>query len=92
MRRHLNFLGRDAGARREECAPDLERPRPLSLRERQVLSLSAFGYSNKHIAYALGLACSTVSSHVASGMRRLRVSTRAQLSDVMFPWLETKDQ
>jgi DNA-binding CsgD family transcriptional regulator len=51
----------------------------LSARERQVVANAALGRSNKEIAYALGLAHSTVRVLLARAARKLRVSTRAEL-------------
>ncbi len=67
-------------ARRND--PSIRAPSCLSMRERQVLAYSALGFSNKHIAYALGLAHSTVSTHLRAGMRRLGIHNRAALVDV----------
>ena len=60
----------------------LRLPRPLSARERQVLAFAALGYSNKQIAYTLGLAPSTISSHLRTGMRRVGVRDIGALADV----------
>lgn len=68
-------------ARRND--PDVAAPRELSRRERQVLAYAALGYSNKHIAYTLGLAPSTVSSHLCNAMRRVGASS---LSSVAAVW------
>lgn len=58
-------------------------PNPvLSLRERQVAAYVALGYPNKHIAYALGLAESTVSTHLRGAMRKLRLSSTAELAQL----------
>lgn len=62
--------------------PKLTIPRPVSARERQVLAFAAIGYSNKQIAYALGLAASTVSSHLQSALRRLGVRELSTLASV----------
>ena len=51
----------------------------LSLRERQVGSLAAGGYSNKLIAYELGLAHSTVRVLLARAAVKLGARTRAEL-------------
>lgn len=67
-------------ARRND--PELASPRSLSQRERQILAYAALGHPNKYIAYALGIAPSTVSSHLMSGMRRLRLRSRAELARV----------
>ena len=57
----------------------LRDPVALTERERAVVVLAASACSNKQIAYELGLMPSTVASHLASGMRKLRVRTRAEL-------------
>lgn len=70
-------------ARRND--PELAEPRSLSHRERQVLAYAALGYANKHIAYTLGLAPSTVSSHLRTAMRRVGAPSRAALADFWLP-------
>lgn len=55
----------------------------LALRERQVAAYAAFGYSLKHIGYELGLAPTTVSTHLKSALRKLRITSRAELAAVM---------
>lgn len=68
-------------ARRND--PILSRPRALSDRQRQVAAYAALGHTNKRIAYALGLAPSTVSTHLRTAMERLGVRTTAQLRDLL---------
>ena len=51
----------------------------LTGREREVLRLLAFGYSNKEIAAELSISVKTVETHRASGMARLGVTNRAAL-------------
>lgn len=68
-------------ARRND--PQLSAPSLLSARERQVAAYAALGYSNKLIAYTLGLAPSTVSSHLRRAMRSLRCGT---LSELVRAW------
>ncbi|MGO9930637.1 MAG: LuxR C-terminal-related transcriptional regulator [Steroidobacteraceae bacterium] len=51
---------------------------PLSRRERSILHMIALGMSNKRIAQSLGIAPSTVKSHVKSIFVKLRTRTRAQ--------------
>jgi len=51
----------------------------LSARERQVLANAALGRSNKEIAYALGLAPSTVRVLLTRAARKLGASSRAEL-------------
>ena len=51
----------------------------LSRRERQVATYSAQGMGIKEVAAVLGVASSTVGTHLASAMRKLKVRTRAEL-------------
>ena len=63
--------------RRDEAAsPKSERP--LSARERQVLSLVTLGCSNGEIAGKLHLSESTVKSHLSSAFAKLGVRSRAE--------------
>jgi DNA-binding CsgD family transcriptional regulator len=62
----------------EPSPPSL--PSGLTPREMQVAALAAAGHSNKEIAYELGVSPSTIASHLASAMRRLRVRTRVGLT------------
>lgn len=57
----------------------LDDPRALTPRQRQVAHLVASGYSNKDIAYDLGLSSSVVSTHVAAVLRRLGFRRREEL-------------
>jgi DNA-binding CsgD family transcriptional regulator len=52
--------------------------RPLTVRERQCLSLVASGLSGKRIAVALGVSSKTVELHLAHARRKLRARTTAQ--------------
>ncbi len=67
-------------------APKVPGLRGLTLRERQVLGHAALGHSNKLIAYELGLAPSTVSGLLRHGLRKLGLSTRAELMAVAGRW------
>jgi DNA-binding NarL/FixJ family response regulator len=59
-----------------ESAP---RPaRPLTSRERQILSLVASGTSNKGVARALDVSVNTVKFHLAAVFEKLNVTTRAE--------------
>ncbi len=69
-------------ARRNE--PPAAGPRQLSMREQQVLAYAALGFTNKHISYVLGLAPSTVSTHLRTAMRRLGVRRRATLAEFWY--------
>jgi two-component system response regulator NreC len=51
----------------------------LSDREREVLSLLAFGHTNQEIAQKLFISVRTVEAHRTHIMRKLRLSTRAEL-------------
>jgi DNA-binding CsgD family transcriptional regulator len=55
------------------------RPEPLTLREEQVLRLTAMGHPNKAIAALLGISAKTVDSHKGNGMRKLELNGRAEL-------------
>ncbi len=68
-------------ARRND--PSVARPAGLSDRERQVVGYAVLGYSNKHIAYALGLAQSTVSNHLRAAMRRMGVRHLSALREIV---------
>ena len=74
----------DAGGWRYLFASRTQRPSPdpistLSAREYEVAGLVALGYSNKLIAYELGLQTSTVSSYLTNAFRKLGVSSRVDL-------------
>lgn len=69
-------------ARRND--PLVPAPRALSERERQIAAYAGLGHSNKRIAYTLGLAPSTVSSHLQAAMRRLGARDPAALADLFF--------
>lgn len=64
-------------ARRNELA--VADPRALTRRERIVVQLTVLGKTNKLIGYELGLASSTVATHVSSAMRKLGVASRVEL-------------
>ena len=52
---------------------------PLSEREREVLRLLALGHTNQEIAKLLFISVRTAETHRAHVMRKLRLSTRAEL-------------
>lgn len=52
--------------------------KPLSSRELQILQLIARGYSNKQIAFTLGIKEQTVKNHLTSILRKLAVNDRTQ--------------
>jgi two-component system, NarL family, response regulator len=53
-------------------------PRPLSHREKQILSLVVLGRTNQEIAQTLYLAESTVKTHLSSAFRKLDARCRAE--------------
>jgi len=56
----------------------LDRPDPLTDRETEILRLMAGGYSNKEIAYSLGVAEGTVKNHVSNILSKLGVRDRTR--------------
>ena len=64
-------------ARRNE--PGVRDPKALAPRERDVLAYAAIGHSNKYIGYLLGIAPSTVATHLNSAARKLGVRSRRAL-------------
>jgi DNA-binding NarL/FixJ family response regulator len=65
-------------ARRND--PSVADPRGLDRREAQVAEYLALGHSEKQIAYALGLSPSAVSRLLHSALRKLGLSSRAELA------------
>ena len=61
-----------------EERPAPEEPLDLTRRERQVLELIGAGYSNKRIAFELGIAEKTVKTHVGHLLAKLGVADRTQ--------------
>jgi two-component system response regulator NreC len=51
----------------------------ITLREREVLTLVAWGHTNKEIASMLGITVKTVESHKANAMQKLEIASRADL-------------
>jgi len=60
-------------------------PRGLSPQVAQVAALAAAGYSDKWIAYGLGLARSTVATHVQTALTKLGLSSRVALAKAFAP-------
>jgi DNA-binding NarL/FixJ family response regulator len=70
------------GARLASAAADPDagaRPDPLSEREHEVLRLLALGHTNQEIAKALFISVRTAETHRAHIMRKLDLSTRAEI-------------
>lgn len=53
-------------------------PRPLSHREKQILSLVVLGLTNREIAHRLYLAESTIKTHLSSAFRKIDARSRAE--------------
>jgi DNA-binding CsgD family transcriptional regulator len=62
--------------------PDVAEDRSLTRRERQVTALAALGRPDAIIAYTLGLANSSVQTHLTRAMQKMGVSSRAQLVEL----------
>jgi DNA-binding CsgD family transcriptional regulator len=58
--------------------PELTLDRALTLREKQVLAYAEIGYSNKLIAYHLGLSSSTVSTLLAKARKKVGMSVESE--------------
>lgn len=59
--------------------PNIRDPKALAPRERHVAALAVHGFSNKHIAYQLGISATTVSSHLSAALRKLNLASRREL-------------
>jgi DNA-binding NarL/FixJ family response regulator len=62
----------------------------LTVREREVLTMVAYGHTNKEIAARLGITVKTVETHKTNAMQKLEISTRADLVRFALAqgWLE----
>ncbi len=60
--------------------PDARAPHPLSRREAQVATYIAQGRSHKGVSYELGIAMSTVGTHLRNALDKLGLSSHAELS------------
>jgi DNA-binding CsgD family transcriptional regulator len=58
--------------------PELAPDRALSAREQQVFAYAELGYSNKLIAYSLGLAISTISTLLTSARSKLGLRAKGR--------------
>lgn len=58
-------------------------PKALTQGERDALACAARGHSNKYIGYLLGVATSTVSSRLESAERKLGVSSRREVMEML---------
>jgi two-component system, NarL family, response regulator NreC len=62
----------------------------LTAREREVLTMVAYGHTNKEIASLLGITVKTVETHKTNAMQKLEIGTRADLVRFALAqgWLE----
>jgi DNA-binding NarL/FixJ family response regulator len=60
--------------------PDAAAPRRLTRREAQVATYAAQGHTYKVIGYELGIAISTVATHLRSALNKLGLASRAELA------------
>jgi DNA-binding CsgD family transcriptional regulator len=68
-------------ARRND--PDAPAPRQLTRRQRQVVFYASLALANKQIGYVLGLAETTVATHLALALEKLGIATREELIHVV---------
>lgn len=66
---------------------------PLSPREMEILVYITKGYSNKEIAYTLGISRQTVKNHMTSILRKLAVNDRTQAAvyALRHGWIRLQD-
>ncbi|HEV7920710.1 MAG TPA: response regulator transcription factor [Thermoanaerobaculia bacterium] len=76
----------EAGARPMRGAGSDE----LTVREREVLTMVAYGHTNKEIAALLGITVKTVETHKTNAMQKLEITNRADLVRFALAqgWLE----
>ena len=75
---HVDSDGRRFSVARAN-EPAVAADRALTAREQQVVSFVAMGHPDKLCASELGLAESTVQSHLSSAMRKMGIPSRADL-------------
>jgi DNA-binding CsgD family transcriptional regulator len=68
--------------------PMVRDPRALTLRERQVVGFVALGFSNKLIAYTLGISGAAVSMHIRGALTKLKIAGRPELAAIFAPGVE----
>lgn len=78
LEKELRLARHEPGFDQQERSFDTENPYGLTARERTTLSLVAAGKSNKEIARDLTISPVTVSSHVASILRKMHAASRAE--------------
>jgi DNA-binding NarL/FixJ family response regulator len=73
-------------------ADSVDRVAKLSDRERQAATLAALGHGNKHIAFDLGIAISTVSKYLERAAAKLGAGSRVSLIQIMGSLLIESDE
>lgn len=68
-------------ARRND--PDAPAPRQLTRRQRQVVFYASLGFAHKHTGYALGLAESTIATHLNQALEKLGIQSREELIQIV---------
>jgi len=65
-------------------------PATLTPREREIVTMVAYGHTNKEIAAALGITVKTVETHKSNIMQKLEITSRAELVRFALTqgWLE----
>jgi len=65
-------------------------PAALTPREREIVTMVAYGHTNKEIANALGITVKTVETHKTNIMQKLEITSRAELVRFALTqgWLE----
>ncbi|WP_261570901.1 helix-turn-helix transcriptional regulator [Frankia gtarii] len=76
-------LAEEAEGARTPALIAIDRPLPLTDREREVITLAVHGQSNQQIADRLGVSIRTVEGHLYRASARLGVSGRAELAAVL---------
>lgn len=74
-------------ARRND--PDAPAPRQLTRRQRQVVFYAALGFAHKQTGYALGLAETTIATHLHQALEKLGIQTREELIQVVAEIMST---
>lgn len=63
--------------------PEAPAPRQLTRRQRQVVFYASLGFAHKHTGYALGLAETTIATHLNQALEKLGIQSREELIQVV---------
>jgi DNA-binding NarL/FixJ family response regulator len=92
VRRGGTYLDPAVAGKMFEAAPTVRGAvsADITSREREVLTLVAWGHTNKEIASILGVTVKTVESHKTNAMQKLEITSRAELVRYALAqgWLE----